>query len=413
MSRTALCTVLVAFAAQSQTANAATFTLYDDRSAFEAAIENQRNEDFTGLGGQSFKGTPLAAGEVTITGPANPDFSDAGVITDEFDLFEAALISADFGQPTSLSFGSTTAFGADFASLRTEFDATAIVVDGESVGPLQILGEVQSYNGFFGFTSDTAFTSLSFLDSTDDSSSDRFVVDNLSLGDALPTSGGPDDPDDPDDPVDPTPPDLPYTVYTDREAFEAALKDVQKVDFNTAEQDVNFAPGSKDFDLFEVETSGSVGGVFSDPVETVDGSPLLELFLEADLFSQDSANFIFDDLVVGFGADIVRLNTELGGTILNFLDQTIVFEENPADGDGTFSGFFGIISDDPFSSVNFFNSVASNDLIGFDNVTLGTMRTHDPQVIPLPASGLLLLGGFGALALVRRREFGVPRRRPA
>jgi MYXO-CTERM domain-containing protein len=76
-----------------------------------------------------------------------------------------------------------------------------------------------------------------------------------------------------------------------------------------------------------------------------------------------------------------------------------IFLPVPAGGGGlTAGGFFGIFSDTSFTSLQF--TLTSTEQLNFDNVQYGALIGD----VPAPPAAMLLLGGFGAFAFLRRRR---------
>ena len=117
----------------------------------------------------------------------------------------------------------------------------------------------------------------------------------------------------------------------------------------------------------------------------------------------DSALWYYDN-----GASLLELvfNTEV--TALSFYlssddssDITVTLNTGDVQTAASASSdptFFGLVSDTPFSSLTL--GAAGSPAIGIDLMKFGTV----PAPVPLPASGVLLMAGLGALALRRRRK---------
>jgi hypothetical protein len=108
----------------------------------------------------------------------------------------------------------------------------------------------------------------------------------------------------------------------------------------------------------------------------------------------------------GFYATAYSTQAEVGGTKLVLLLERpnnggtfeVEIEHSPADSDGK-AFYFGLIVDpaDAFDKVTLLNlGTDDGDVIGFDDFTAAR------NVVPEPATGLLLAGGLGALAAARR-----------
>jgi hypothetical protein len=141
--------------------------------------------------------------------------------------------------------------------------------------------------------------------------------------------------------------------------------------------------------------------------------------LNAPYFSSpDTIVFSFAAPITAFGVfvgglgDLVSAPTTLSGvlstgeTFTAFADYTSTIPETA----NIFAGnlFFGITSATPFTTIRFTGSGIDGDGIFFDDMAYAPFDNGggggDPEVIPLPASGVLLLAGIAGLAAVRRRR---------
>ena len=217
------------------------------------------------------------------------------------------------------------------------------------------------------------------------------------------------------------------TFYFDAAAFDSALAGLYPDGFDTTVETFDMlAPGSQGTNFtgpsgigFSTATPDTELRVNADPEPSTSGFNTL-----AQSFT--GAGGLFDEQL-GFGT---VLDIDLGTTtnafsanlitnILTFLPEDLLVEVNGAGGNITdrestpIPGstaefrFVGVI--DPtsaFSDVRMtFGSLTDGFGIGeLDDVTYYTAKLPDTPVIPLPAALPLLLGGIGALAMVRRRK---------
>lgn len=167
------------------------------------------------------------------------------------------------------------------------------------------------------------------------------------------------------------------TIFTDRTAFDIATGgSLTFEDFND---------GVLDGVGVATDAGGVVNGVWRDRPTTAGAS----------------TTFTFGGGITSFGADF-DLSPGGAGTGLRFtLDGNEVVAEEVI---GTYSGFFGFISDASFSTIlvesgssigvpNGFVGVAETHT--FDNLSFGTPVTLAP--VPLPAGLSLILAALGAV----------------
>ena len=173
--------------------SAATFTTFTDRIGFDAAAGLLTIEDFNSVAGQlSFAGVTLTVGDLTLETTGTPqtvlrNFIDQPPLefSSEFNIDDTALANVllrfddvnDDDDIFTINFATpVTAFGADFGGINNVILRTAITILGEQIAmPINPL----SSPTFFGLLSDTAFSSLSFIQVGSDP--DGFSIDNVTF----------------------------------------------------------------------------------------------------------------------------------------------------------------------------------------------------------------------------------------
>ncbi|MEM8754117.1 MAG: VPLPA-CTERM sorting domain-containing protein [Pseudomonadota bacterium] len=188
IDRLAAATAVAIFAAGA--AHAASFNVFTDRTAFEAAATSLELETFNGVSGQpSFANTPLTVGDLTLqsTGTLSSDIERNAIDQPptQFGSFDidgtavANVLLTGGDDDFTITFADPiTAFFADFGAFNDEIQRTQIVVNGEQILPPVSPDDAGSS---FGFISDMAFTSILFTDF--DGDNDGFSIDNIAYGD--------------------------------------------------------------------------------------------------------------------------------------------------------------------------------------------------------------------------------------
>lgn len=148
---------------------AAQTTQYTDRAAFLAAAGAVTTETFSSA-------TPTG---FTVSTSASPSFANvaSGILS--------VNIEGTTANPGTLTFtfaAPTFAFGADFSSLNNGSPRTYVTVGGTTFNPLPL------EPAFLGFVSQTAFTTVTFLNPRTNGSNDSFTVDNLAFSAAAPVA---------------------------------------------------------------------------------------------------------------------------------------------------------------------------------------------------------------------------------
>ncbi len=163
-------------------ASAATLTTFNDRSAFSSAAGSTIGENFNSFASEvDFRTAPLTIGGITLSmlGTSQPGRNFIDVPPHQYSVFnvDGTPIANIFTNSTSsveLTFASAvTAFGADFASYQDVVVRSRITVLGQD---LVASAAPATAVRFYGFTSDTPFTSLRFQYN---GMTDGFGLDNL------------------------------------------------------------------------------------------------------------------------------------------------------------------------------------------------------------------------------------------
>lgn len=187
---------LVILAASS--VSAATINTFTDRASFNGATGVVQIEDFNSLDidgavdtDNSFNGQDLVVGDLTIRNDSNnPGRGLIDIPPHIFGIFSVDgtananfVVNKDFNTVVLTFANAVTAFGADFAALNNADELSVeFEVNGERISP-PIQGETNVQ--FFGFTSDTSFTSVSLVGASDTSPFDGFAGDNITFGAAV------------------------------------------------------------------------------------------------------------------------------------------------------------------------------------------------------------------------------------
>ncbi|MEM6828113.1 MAG: PEPxxWA-CTERM sorting domain-containing protein [Pseudomonadota bacterium] len=165
-------------------------TIYTDRASFNNAVLQSDFVDFNDVPSQvNFRTSPFDAGPFTLqgsgSGQGTRNFIDIQPL--QFNTFNVdgttvANLLANGNSSVTFTFDNPiTAFGADFGSINDEVLRTQLNTGSDIVTP--VVTPVSAVQ-FFGFTSDTAFTSLVFESAAPNG--DGFSVDNVSIGAAVP-----------------------------------------------------------------------------------------------------------------------------------------------------------------------------------------------------------------------------------
>tara|TARA_R110002049_G_scaffold2750_2_gene21804 strand:- start:689444 stop:690097 length:654 start_codon:yes stop_codon:yes gene_type:complete len=169
------------------TSNAGVINTYADRLSFEADISGIVTESFDSFASDAtFHETSLDVGDFSLLSSGNTmdpvRRNKIDVPPLEFGLFSLngstiANVSLNPGGTLLVTFeDAIMAFGADFAHLNNDMVRAEIVVNGETLNPGVAAADTPR---FYGFTSDTPFTMVTFRGIVG-TSGDGFGIDDVS-----------------------------------------------------------------------------------------------------------------------------------------------------------------------------------------------------------------------------------------
>ncbi len=178
------------------------------------------------------------------------------------------------------------------------------------------------------------------------------------------------------------------TIFTDRTAFDAVTGPLALETFDTPIARAALI-------TFDGGITSSRSGTTNSPNEVNNFGSF------STLVTRDQKNLItlnFGKQINAFGADFSGLGSLFADLLGTDESVTIASSFQPA-------GFFGFVSDELFSSLQFRTAPGigfGSQLFSLDNLLSGTAADVSP--VPLPATLPLLLAAFGGIGIMRRRR---------
>ncbi len=180
-------------------------------------------------------------------------------------------------------------------------------------------------------------------------------------------------------------------VFTDQASFDAAAGATTTETFDSFTTAAQFNVSPVDAGPFTVSLSGNsnspsqnlIGPGFTNGSFDVNGTPSLS----GRITDGGSIFLNFDNSISSFSAIFNQINNGNPNKTLLFAGGDQV---SPVD------GFFGIVSDVAFDTVEFRSIAGSDDGFAFDNVQFGA--------VPEPATWAFMIFGFGTIGGAMRRQ---------
>jgi len=163
---------------------------FTDRELFDTTVGPTLGEDFnTFTEDTPFHTTPVDVGPFTLSMTGDPLTDGSRNEIDALPLEESIFNVDGTTVAQALTTEGTTflitfevpitAFGADFAALNEDVDRTQIIVDGTDILTLPVTAG--NTVGFFGFQTDTPFTTIEFVTSSIIRELDGYSLDNVAF----------------------------------------------------------------------------------------------------------------------------------------------------------------------------------------------------------------------------------------
>ena len=170
--------------------SAAVVEVFTERALFDAAVGPTLAEDFNTFESDTpFHTSAVDVGPFTLSMTGSPLTDGTRNKIDVPPLEEPVMNVDNTTVAQALTTDGTTflitfedpitAFGADFAALNEDVDRTQIIVDGTDILALPVTAG--NTVGFFGFQTDSPFTTLEFVTSSLERPLDGYSLDNVAF----------------------------------------------------------------------------------------------------------------------------------------------------------------------------------------------------------------------------------------